>query len=41
MKGDIILVGEEHKNAAEEIIARLIDDISATDRRYTKTFAGE
>ena len=41
MKGDIILVGEEHKNAAEQIINRLIDEIRATDRRYTMTVAGE
>ncbi len=41
MKGDIILVGEEHKNAAELIIARLFDEIAATDRRYTMTVAGE
>lgn len=41
MKGDIILVGEEHKNAAEQIIERLFDEIAATDRRYTMTVAGE
>ena len=41
MKGDIILLGEEHKNAAEEIIGRLFDEISATERRYTMTVAGE
>ncbi|MDJ0497186.1 MAG: zeta toxin family protein [Acidimicrobiia bacterium] len=41
MKGDIILVGEEHRNAAERIIDRLLDEIRATDRRYTMTVAGE
>ena len=41
MKGDIILVGEEHKNAAEQIIAKLFDEIAASDRRYTMTVAGE
>jgi uridine kinase len=41
MKGDIILVGEEHKNAAERIIDRLFDEISRTDRRYVMTVAGE
>lgn len=41
MKGDIILVGEEHKNAAAQIIGRLFNEIAATDRRYTMTVAGE
>jgi uridine kinase len=41
MKGDIILVGEEHKNAADQIIERLFDEISQTDRRYTMTVSGE
>ncbi len=41
MKGDIILVGEEHKNAAEAIIDRLIGEIEASERRYTMTVAGE
>ena len=41
MKGDIILVGEEHKNAAEQIIGRLSDEIAGTERRYTMTVAGE
>ncbi len=41
MKGDIILVGEEHKNAADQIIEKLFDEISKTDRRYTMTVAGE
>jgi uridine kinase len=41
MQGDIILVGEEHERAAGLIIDRLIDEIRATDRRYTITVAGE
>ncbi len=41
MKGDIILVGEEHRQAADRIISRLIDEIRAADRRYTMTVAGE
>lgn len=41
MKGDIILVGKEHKNAADRIIERLFDEISQTGRRYTMTVAGE
>ncbi len=41
MKGDIILVGDEHRNAATQIIDRLFDEITATERRYTITVAGE
>lgn len=41
MQGDIILVGEEHRRAAGLIIDHLIDDIRATDRRFTITVAGE
>ena len=41
MKGDIILVDEEHRNAADQIIDRLIGEIRTTDRRYTMTVAGE
>jgi uridine kinase len=41
MKGDIILVDEEHKNAAEQIIERLHGEIAQSDRRYTMTVAGE
>lgn len=41
MRGDIILVGEEHRNAAEQIIDRLIDEIRGSDSRYTMTVAGE
>ncbi|MDJ0925084.1 MAG: zeta toxin family protein [Acidimicrobiia bacterium] len=41
MKGDIILVGEEHQRAADQIISRLLDEIAACERRYTMTVAGE
>ncbi len=41
MEGDIILVGEEHERAAEQIIARLMDEIQSTGRRFTITVAGE
>jgi uridine kinase len=41
MKGDIILVGEEHRRAANQIVARLGDEISGCDRRYSMTVAGE
>ena len=41
MKGDIILVGEEHKNAAETIIDKLLPEIAESNRRYTMTVAGE
>ncbi len=41
MRGDIILVGEEHRAAATAIVDHLIDDIRATDRRFTITVAGE
>ncbi len=41
MRGDIILVGDEHRAAATAIIDRLIDAIHATTRRFTITVAGE
>ena len=41
MRGDIILVDEEHRRAADLIIDHLIDDITSTDRRFTITVAGE
>lgn len=41
MRGDVILVGEEHRNAAERIVDRLIGEIEAHDRRMTMTVAGE
>jgi uridine kinase len=41
MRGDVILVGEEHRRAAGLIVDGLADQIRATDRRYTITVAGE
>lgn len=41
MKGDIILVEEEHRNAASRIADRLIDEIRSKGRRFTMTVAGE
>jgi uridine kinase len=41
MRGDIILVGDEHRAAATAIVDHLIDDIRASDRRFTITVAGE
>lgn len=41
MRGDIILVGDEHRAAATAIVDRLIDDIRAAGRRFTATVAGE
>ena len=41
MQGDIILVGEEHRRAADIIVSQLIDDIRGMPRRYTISVAGE
>jgi uridine kinase len=41
MRGDVILVGEEHRRAATLIIDSLFDTIRSTDRRFTLTVAGE
>lgn len=41
MRGDIILVGEEHRRAAGIIVDHLIDDVRGLDRRFTMTVAGE
>ena len=41
MKGDVVLVGDEHREAARRIVERLFDEIEATDRRFTMTVAGE
>jgi len=41
MRGDVILVGEEHRRAAKLIIDPLVDTIRSTDRRFTLTVAGE
>ncbi len=41
MRGDIILVGDEHRAAAATIVDRLIDEIQTSERRFTMTVAGE
>jgi uridine kinase len=41
MRGDVILIGEEHRRAARLIIDSLVDTIGSTDRRFTLTVAGE
>ncbi len=41
MRGDVILVGDEHRRAAALIVDRLIEQVQASDRRYTMTVAGE
>lgn len=41
MQGDIILVGEEHRRAADIIITKLVDEIRDSPRRFTMTVAGE
>ncbi len=41
MRGDIILVGEEHRRAAEVITRSLLEEIQASARRFTMTVAGE
>ncbi|MDH5456447.1 MAG: zeta toxin family protein [Gammaproteobacteria bacterium] len=41
MKGDIILVGEEHERAAERIIEHYLPEIASCNRRFTFTVAGE
>ena len=41
MRGDVILIGEEHRHAAKLIIDPLVDVIRSMDRRFTLTVAGE
>ena len=41
MRGDVILVGEEHRRAAKLIVGSLLDTIRSMDRRFTLTVAGE
>lgn len=41
MQGDIILVEEEHRKAADQIVDRFIEEIRAMARRFTMTVAGE
>jgi uridine kinase len=41
LRGDIIIVEEHHRNAAELIIQRLMKQISTKEGRFTMTVAGE
>ncbi len=41
MEGDIILVGDEHREAAARIVDALEERVRSLDRRYTITVAGE
>ncbi len=41
MQGDIIIIGDEHRHAADAIVAHLIDEILEMPRRFTMTVAGE
>lgn len=41
MRGDVILVGDEHRRAAGAIVDHLIDDVRSAGRRWTVTVAGE
>jgi uridine kinase len=41
MQGDIILVGEEHRRAAELIVDRIAEAVADAGRRTTITVAGE
>lgn len=41
MKGDVILVGEEHGRAASQIVDRLLEEIQESGGRFTITVAGE
>ena len=41
MQGDVILVGEEHRQAAVRIVEHLLPAITASERRFTITVAGE
>jgi len=41
VKGDIIIVEEHHRSAAEKIVLRLLEAIRSHDPRYTITVAGE
>ena len=41
MQGDIVLVGEEHRRAADAIVEHLTYEIRGTPRRFTVTVSGE
>jgi len=41
MKGDIVVLQEHHKNAAKEIVAQIIHQITTKPSRFVITIAGE
>ena len=41
MRGDVILIEEEHRRAARRIVDALVDTIRSTERPFTLTVAGE
>lgn len=41
MRGDVIIVEEHHRAAAEKIVAHLVDTVRQAGRVYTVTVAGE
>jgi len=41
MKGDVIVLEEHHKQAAQKIVPLIIDEIKAKNGRFTVTIAGE
>lgn len=41
MRGDIIIVEDHHRSAAEAIVTGILDAVQASRRRYTITVAGE
>ncbi len=41
MKGDVIIVEEHHRRAAQVIVDKILPDIQQKDSRYTITVAGE
>jgi uridine kinase len=41
MKGDVVIVEEHHRRAADAIVRRIRDDVLARDRRSTISVAGE
>ncbi len=41
MRGDVILIEEEHRRAAKRIVDALVDTIRSTERPFTLTVAGE
>ena len=41
MKGDVVIVEEHHRKAADAIVEHIRDDVLARDRRTTITVAGE